>query len=51
MENREEIIRQLKTLAVERRPTACLGCGLEHNCSIHGCAVIKAAIEILKNGK
>lgn len=38
------IIKQLKQLAVENRPYACIGCGYEHNCSIHGCAVIKLAI-------
>ena len=38
-----EFERQLRTLAIERRPEACLGCGFEHGCSVHGCAVIHAA--------
>ena len=40
-------LRQLHRLAIERRPEACLGCGLEHNCSVHGCAVIRKALQLL----
>lgn len=40
-------LRQLHRLAIERRPEACLGCGLEHNCSVHGCAVIRKALRLL----
>ena len=50
MENKE-FIRQLEVLAVEKRPTACFGCGMEHDCSVHGCAVIKKAISLLKEEK
>lgn len=39
--------RQLHRLAIERRPEACLGCGLEHDCSVHGCAVIRKAWRLL----
>lgn len=43
-----EFERQLRRCAIERRPEACLGCGFEHGCSVHGCAVIKKAIETIK---
>lgn len=43
-------LRQLHRLAIERRPEACLGCGLEHNCSVHGCAVIRKALRLLGGG-
>lgn len=43
----ESMLRQLRRLAVERRPEACLGCGFEYSCSIHGCRVVKAAVEEL----
>lgn len=43
--NIETILKQAEVLAVERRPEACIGCGFEHSCSTHGCAVIKALIE------
>ena len=44
-----EEMRQLHRLAIERRPEACLGCGLEHNCLVygHGCAVIRKALRLL----
>lgn len=45
-----EELRQLHRLAIERRPEACLGCGLEHNCSVHGCAVIHKALRLLGGG-
>ena len=40
-------LRQLHRLAIERRPEACLGCGLEHDCSVHGFAVIRKALKLL----
>lgn len=43
-------LRQLHRLAIERRPEACLGCGLEHDCSVHGCAVIRKALQLLGGG-
>ena len=27
----------------------CLGCGYEHNCSIHGCALLRKAVETIEN--
>lgn len=41
----DEFLKQLRRTAIERRPEACLGCGFEHNCSVHGCAVIRRAEE------
>ena len=43
-------LRQLHRLAIEHRHEACLGCGLEHNCSVHGCAVIRKALRLLGGG-
>lgn len=37
--------KQLKILAIKRRPEACLGCGFEHNCSVNGCRVINQALQ------
>lgn len=39
----DEVLRALQTLKVETGSLACLGCGHEHNCGIHGCAIIRAA--------
>lgn len=38
---------QLHRLAIEYRPRACSGCGLGHDCSVHGCAVIRKALRLL----
>ena len=40
-------LRQLHRMAIERHPESCLGCGLEHDCSVHGCAVIRKAFRLL----
>lgn len=48
MEEREILLRQAEVLAAERRPKACLGCGFEHRCSTHWCAVINAPVETVR---
>lgn len=40
-----ELITALQRLKVETGSIACLGCGHEHNCGIHGCAIIREATE------
>lgn len=35
----------LRKLLVETGSLACLGCGHEHNCSTHGCAILRNAVE------
>lgn len=40
-----ELIKALQRLKVETRSIACLGCGHEHNCGIHGCAIIREAVQ------
>ena len=42
-----ELITALRRLKVETGSLACLGCGNEHNCDIHGCAIIREAAEKL----
>ena len=41
------LIKALYRLKVETGSIACLGCGHEHNCGIHGCAIIREAAEKL----
>lgn len=43
-----ELIAALNRLKVETGSLACMGCGYEHNCGIHGCAVIREASEALQ---
>lgn len=39
--------RELRRIAIENRHR-CFGCGSEHSCGIHGCAIILEALERLK---
>ena len=38
-------IRALKRMKVETGGIICLGCGYEHGCSAHGCAILRNAVE------
>ena len=42
----EELITALRGLKIETGSLACLGCGYENNCSIHGCAILREAEEL-----
>jgi len=45
----DDLISTLSQLRVETGSLACLGCGHEHNCSTSGCAIIREAIEVLRD--
>lgn len=47
MSNRE-LIASLRRLKVETGSLVCLGCGYEHNCSVHGCHIMQIAAERLE---
>ena len=40
----DELIMALQKLKVQTGSLACLGCGHEHNCGVHGCALIREAV-------
>lgn len=42
---REELLRALRSTAIDQH--RCWFCGYEHNCSIHGCAINRAAAELI----
>ena len=44
----KNLIEALRRLAVQTGPIACLDCGYAHNYGIHGCALVRAAIERLE---
>ena len=44
----EELLRALKTMRVQTGSLACMGCGYEHDCGVHGCAILRAAAERLE---
>mgnify|MGYP001024736569 FL=1 len=39
----DELIKALGRLKVQTGSLACLGCGHEHNCGVHGCAIAREA--------
>ena len=41
----KELITALNQLKVETGSLACLGCVYADHCSIHGCAIIRAAVD------
>lgn len=45
--NDEVLRRELRRISIEANHR-CFGCGFEHNCGIHGCAIIREALERLK---
>lgn len=46
--NKKDLIDALSHLKVETGSLACFGCGHEHNCGIHGCAIIREAVRALQ---
>ena len=42
-----ELVKALRRLKVQTGSLACIGCGYEHNCGIHGCAIIREAAELI----
>lgn len=38
-------LQALRMLKVQTGSLACLGCGREHYCSTHGCAILRNAVE------
>lgn len=46
--DREHLIAALKMMQVETGSLVCLGCGHEHNCGVHGCAIIREAVAQLE---
>lgn len=44
-----DLLEALARLRVETGSLACLGCGHEHNCSTHGCAILRAAADLIES--
>lgn len=44
----EQVISDLKRISVQDAHR-CLGCGREHNCSLHGCAIIRDAVDLIQS--
>ena len=44
----EDLLAALRRLKVETGSLVCLGCGYEHNCGVHGCAILRKTIAWLE---
>ena len=44
----EEILAAMRRLKVETGSLACMGCGREHDCGIHGCRIVREAAELIE---
>lgn len=44
----EELLAALRRLKVETGSLVCVGCGYEHNCGIHGCAILRKTIDAVQ---
>lgn len=50
MMEHQKLLAALKRLKVQTGSLACMGCGYEHDCGIHGCAIIREAVAQLTKG-
>ena len=46
--SRDELLQALRRMMPETGSLNCLGCGHEHSCSTHGCAICREAIELIE---
>lgn len=46
--NDRDLIAALRRLKVQTGSLVCLGCGREHNCGIHGCAILRETIAFVE---
>ena len=46
---RKDLLQALRGLKVHTTSLQCMGCGRENNCGIHGCRIIREAMETLEN--
>lgn len=49
MMERDEIVAGLRRQRVETGSIACLGCGWENSCGVHGCRILREAADMLEN--
>ena len=49
MMKRDEIVAGLRRQRVETGSIACLGCGWENSCGVHGCRIMREAADMLED--
>ena len=45
MRDAESVLRDLRRISVDNH--RCFGCGREHDCGLHGCAIIREAVDLI----
>lgn len=51
MRERKDVIAALRRLRVQTGSLACLGCGYEQSCGVRGCAILRAAADLLEQDR
>lgn len=47
MRSIESILLDLRRISIDNH--RCFGCGHEHSCSVHGCAIIREGMELIRS--
>lgn len=42
--NTQQLIKSLGGMKIQTGSLVCLGCGYEHDCGVHGCAILREAV-------
>lgn len=48
MDRTKKLVEELRRIKVDPSVVMCLGCGNEHNCGVHGCALIREAADTIE---
>jgi len=46
LKSNDILLRELRRISTDNHK--CFGCGHEHDCSIHGCAIIREAMDLIR---
>lgn len=49
IDRKEGVLSALHRLKVETGSLVCCGCGYEHNCGVHGCAILRETEEVIRD--
>lgn len=44
----EEIVKALRRVRVETGSLACMGCGYEQSCGVHGCRIMREGLDLIE---
>nr|DAQ81213.1 MAG TPA: Protein of unknown function (DUF551) [Caudoviricetes sp.] len=44
----EEVVKALRRLKVETGSLACIGCGYEQSCGVHGCRIMREGLDLVE---